>query len=208
MNSIPTAPHPVARPAHRPHLLETDEVHGAGRRLVWCSIPAAFLYAGSRTGCIGRTVTATLSHAAASSGVRPATVALIEAMLTRGVTPVIPEKGSVGASGDLAPLSHLAIVLLGEQKELVQQWNTSVVALGRRDQALYAAAKALRKVQYSIKDIETFYRGKRSGDVQTAGASIVYYERYLETGDKDLLVLAPHYAIVTPAWFWAQHGIG
>ena len=40
---------------------------------------------------------------------------------------------------------------------------------------------------YSIKDIETFYRGKRSGDVQTAGASIVYYERYLETGDKALL---------------------
>ena len=31
---------------------------------------------------------------------------------------------------------------------------------------------------------------------------------YLVTGDKDLLVLAPHYAIVTPAWFWAQHGIG
>lgn len=44
--------------------------------------------------------------------------------------------------------------LAGEQKELVQQWNTSVVALGRRDQALYAAAKALRKVQDSIKDIE------------------------------------------------------
>lgn len=31
---------------------------------------------------------------------------------------------------------------------------------------------------------------------------------YLVTGDKDLLVLAPHYAIVTPAWFWAQHGVG
>jgi putative PIN family toxin of toxin-antitoxin system len=30
---------------------------------------------------------------------------------------------------------------------------------------------------------------------------------YLVTGDKDLLVLAPHYAIVTPAWFWTQHGI-
>ena len=44
--------------------------------------------------------------------------------------------------------------LAGEQKDLVQQWNTSVVALGRRDQALYAAAKALRKVQDSIKDIE------------------------------------------------------
>jgi putative PIN family toxin of toxin-antitoxin system len=31
---------------------------------------------------------------------------------------------------------------------------------------------------------------------------------YLVTGDKDRLVLAPHYAIVTPAWFWTQHGIG
>ena len=40
---------------------------------------------------------------------------------------------------------------------------------------------------YSIKDIEKFYRGAREGDVQTAGASIVYYERYLETGDKALL---------------------
>ena len=40
---------------------------------------------------------------------------------------------------------------------------------------------------YSIKDIEKFYRGARQGDVQTAGASIVYYERYLETGDKALL---------------------
>ena len=40
---------------------------------------------------------------------------------------------------------------------------------------------------YSIKDIEKFYREAREGDVQTAGASIVYYERYLETGDKSLL---------------------
>lgn len=44
--------------------------------------------------------------------------------------------------------------LAGEQKQLVQQWNASVVALGRRDQALFAATKALRKVQDSIKDIE------------------------------------------------------
>jgi uncharacterized protein len=39
---------------------------------------------------------------------------------------------------------------------------------------------------YSIKDIEKFYREAREGDVQTAGASIVYYERYLETGDESL----------------------
>lgn len=49
-----------------------------------------------------------------ASGVRPQTVALIEAMLERGVTPAIPEKGSVGASGDLAPLAHMTAVMIGE----------------------------------------------------------------------------------------------
>ena len=49
-----------------------------------------------------------------ASGVRLGLVRLIEAMLERGVTPVIPEKGSVGASGDLAPLAHLAAVMMGE----------------------------------------------------------------------------------------------
>ncbi|MCO6179039.1 histidine ammonia-lyase [Ciceribacter sp. RN22] len=49
-----------------------------------------------------------------ASGVRLALIRLIEAMLERRVTPVIPEKGSVGASGDLAPLAHLAAVMMGE----------------------------------------------------------------------------------------------
>lgn len=47
------------------------------------------------------------------SGIRVSTLESLAAMLNRGVIPVIPCKGSVGASGDLAPLSHLAIVLLG-----------------------------------------------------------------------------------------------
>ena len=47
------------------------------------------------------------------SGIRVATLEALAAMLNAGVVPVVPEKGSVGASGDLAPLSHLAIVLLG-----------------------------------------------------------------------------------------------
>ncbi|GIX36157.1 MAG: histidine ammonia-lyase [Lysobacteraceae bacterium] len=47
------------------------------------------------------------------SGIRPSTLEALAAMLNRGVVPVVPRKGSVGASGDLAPLSHLAIVLLG-----------------------------------------------------------------------------------------------
>lgn len=54
------------------------------------------------------------SLSAGHSGVQPATLDLIVAMLERGVTPVVPCQGSVGASGDLAPLAHMTLVLLGE----------------------------------------------------------------------------------------------
>ncbi|CAN7425276.1 histidine ammonia-lyase [Devosia sp. LjRoot16] len=49
-----------------------------------------------------------------ASGVRIELIRLIEAMLARGVIPLIPEKGSVGASGDLAPLAHMTAVMIGE----------------------------------------------------------------------------------------------
>ena len=55
-----------------------------------------------------------LSLGRGASGVRPALIDLIEGLLARGVTPVIPLQGSVGASGDLAPLAHMAAVLMGE----------------------------------------------------------------------------------------------
>ncbi len=48
------------------------------------------------------------------SGIRETTLELLVEMLQRDVIPVVPEKGSVGASGDLAPLAHLALVLIGE----------------------------------------------------------------------------------------------
>jgi len=48
------------------------------------------------------------------SGVRPDVIDLICAMLNKGVHPVIPSQGSVGASGDLAPLAHLALAMIGE----------------------------------------------------------------------------------------------
>jgi histidine ammonia-lyase len=54
------------------------------------------------------------------SGCRPALVELLTALLNAGVTPVIPEKGSVGASGDLAPLAHLALVTIGEGEAFYQ----------------------------------------------------------------------------------------
>ncbi len=48
------------------------------------------------------------------SGVRGAVIDTICEMLNRGVTPMVPSQGSVGASGDLAPLGHLALALIGE----------------------------------------------------------------------------------------------
>ncbi|MFD1160342.1 histidine ammonia-lyase [Roseovarius aestuarii] len=55
-----------------------------------------------------------LSLGRGASGVMWRTVALIEAMLEKGVTPVVPDQGSVGASGDLAPLAHMAAAMIGE----------------------------------------------------------------------------------------------
>jgi len=49
-----------------------------------------------------------------ASGVRSETTKLIEAMLAQDVIPIIPEQGSVGASGDLAPLAHMAAVMMGK----------------------------------------------------------------------------------------------
>ncbi|HXV61192.1 MAG TPA: histidine ammonia-lyase [Vicinamibacteria bacterium] len=52
--------------------------------------------------------------AAGFSGIDPETLDALVAMLNRGVHPVVPQKGSVGASGDLAPLAHVALALVGE----------------------------------------------------------------------------------------------
>lgn len=49
-----------------------------------------------------------------NSGIRLSTIETMLSMLNKGVHPLIPEKGSLGASGDLAPLSHIVLVMLGE----------------------------------------------------------------------------------------------
>jgi len=59
------------------------------------------------------------SLARGRSGVRPDLVELIVAMLNAGVTPVVPSRGSVGASGDLAPLAHVALALMGEGRATI-----------------------------------------------------------------------------------------
>lgn len=67
------------------------------------------------------------------SGIRPQTLALAVELLNRGVVPVVPERGSVGASGDLAPLAHLALLLIGEGEAFFE---------GRRLPGREALAKA------------------------------------------------------------------
>lgn len=79
-----------------------------------------------------------------ASGVRLDLVRLIEGMLEKGVTPVIPEKGSVGASGDLAPLAHMAAAMIGEGEAFFE---------GVRMPAADALAKAgLQPVVLSAKE--------------------------------------------------------
>jgi len=64
----------------------------------------------------------------AHSGIRPESIQLLAACLNRGVLPVIPCQGSVGASGDLAPLAHMGLLLVGEGLA----WGTEGPEPGRR----------------------------------------------------------------------------
>jgi histidine ammonia-lyase len=66
------------------------------------------------------------------SGVRPETLDLLIEMLNRGVHPVVPCQGSVGASGDLAPLAHLALALIGEGECVVAPHPIPLPASGER----------------------------------------------------------------------------
>jgi histidine ammonia-lyase len=59
------------------------------------------------------------SLAQGASGVQPATMALLEALLAKGLTPVVPAQGSVGASGDLAPLAHMTAAMIGVGEMIV-----------------------------------------------------------------------------------------
>jgi histidine ammonia-lyase len=66
------------------------------------------------------------------SGIRLEVIELMTEMLNRGVHPMIPEKGSVGASGDLAPLAHLSLALVGEGEAFFEgERMASVTALAR-----------------------------------------------------------------------------
>jgi histidine ammonia-lyase len=75
------------------------------------------------------------SLAKGHSGVQAALIDTLCEMLNRGVTPLVPSQGSVGASGDLAPLAHLALAVIGEG----ECWDEKAVRI--------ASAEALRRAQ-------------------------------------------------------------
>src|SRR6266849_2524457 len=98
------------------------------------------------------------------SGARPVLVDILVAMLERGVTPVIPERGSVGASGDLAPLAHLALTAIGEGEAFFGgERLASAVALSRAE---------IAPVQLEVKEGLALLNGTQAlGDV---GALALY----------------------------------
>jgi histidine ammonia-lyase len=71
------------------------------------------------------------------SGIRAVVIDTLCEMLNRGATPMVPSQGSVGASGDLAPLAHLALVLIGEGECLEKEDNRKFIS----------GAEALRRAE-------------------------------------------------------------
>jgi len=67
--------------------------------------------------------------ASGHTGIRPVVAETLAALLNAGITPVVPEHGSLGCSGDLAPLAHCALVLIGEGEARTQQNETVPGAL-------------------------------------------------------------------------------
>ena len=108
------------------------------------------------------------------SGIRVSTLQALAEMLNRGVVPIVPRKGSVGASGDLAPLSHLALVLLGGGEAWFE---------GQR----IPGAEALRRA--GIEPVRLSYKeglALNNGTAQmlaTATLAIGELERLLDTAD-------------------------
>jgi histidine ammonia-lyase len=84
-----------------------------------------------------------------TSGVRPIVVESLVELLNAGIHPIVPEQGSVGASGDLAPLSHIALALMGEGDVTVRNPGR-----GRTDPLRLGAKGALREADIAPLHLE------------------------------------------------------
>ena len=67
------------------------------------------------------------------SGIRLSVIQALIGLVNAGVTPWIPAKGSVGASGDLAPLAHMSLTLLGEAKEALKKAGLTPITLAAKE---------------------------------------------------------------------------
>lgn len=108
------------------------------------------------------------------SGIRVSTLEALTAMLNAGVVPVVPEKGSVGASGDLAPLSHLAIVLLGGGEAFYEGERVSGAEALRR--------AGLRPIRLSFKEGLALNNGTAQM-LATGVLALDVLEQLLDTAD-------------------------
>ena len=108
------------------------------------------------------------------SGVRPLLIDTLCEMLSRGVHPVIPSQGSVGASGDLAPLAHLALVLVGEGEAIFQ---------GRRVRGAEAMAAAqVKPVTLEAKEAISLINGTQAM-LAIGTLSLLAAQRLVDTAD-------------------------
>lgn len=101
-----------------------------------------------------------------TSGVRPPLVEALVALLNNDVVPAVPEQGSVGASGDLAPLSHIAQVLMGEGQVRAQGGDVE-------DGATALARCGLAPVHFAPKEGLSFINGTQA---QTAMLSLLVHD--------------------------------
>ncbi len=132
------------------------------------------------------------------SGIRVETLQALAAMLNAGVVPVVPQLGSVGASGDLAPLSHLAIVLLGGGEAFYE---------GERLPGAEALQRAgLERVRLSYKEGLALNNG--TAQMLACGVLAVdRLERLLDTADLAAAMTIEAFAGRTPAFDEAVHAL-
>ncbi len=135
------------------------------------------------------------------SGIRISTLQMLINMLNTGIVPVVPEKGSLGASGDLAPLSHMVLVMLGEGeafykdrrvsgKEALSQAGIEPVVLeGKEGLALINGTQVMTAIAaLAVWDAEILWETANI----TAALSLEALDGILDAFDPKIHALRPH----------------
>ncbi len=135
------------------------------------------------------------------SGIRYSTIETLVEMLNKGVHPIIPEKGSLGASGDLVPLAHMVLPMIGlgkaeykgeilSGKNAMEKAKINVVELiSKEGLALINGTQAMTAV-----GVHTLYDALKLLDIADLSASLTYEALYGITSSLDLRLhqLRPH----------------